>query len=84
MLTIITNGENRRSRVLLVIILTLFCISITSSLLKIMIFIYSCQDFSVNFGKKSEVFVIAGKSPGKSANRRISRLYAKVLYNAFL
>ena len=50
--TIITKGESRRFWCLLFIILKLFCISISFSLLKIMIFIYNCQDFPGNFYKK--------------------------------
>jgi len=47
---IITKGESRRC--VLFLILTVFGISISFSLLKIMIFIYSCQDFSEKFYKK--------------------------------
>jgi len=52
--TITTKGESLRG--LLFLILTLFCISITSSLLKIMIFIYKCQGISVKISKKTKVF----------------------------
>lgn len=49
---IITKGESRLRLQLIFNFPTVFCISISFSLLKTMIFIYNCQENSVNFTKK--------------------------------
>jgi len=66
MLTITENSESRPFSRLLFFILTLFCISITSSLLKTMIFIYDCQE---NFVKLEKIFQAGSRSP-KFTNRK--------------